>query len=113
MKPVTLLFAIIGLTAGSSFALDIELPAETAAYRPSDMPGYQLVQNNCMTCHSAQYVLSQPPSSPRSYWVATVKKMKKPFAAPIPDEEMPAIVDYLVKNYGNEKPVASVDSSKK
>src|SRR5438046_9752049 len=60
-----------------------------------------------MTCHSAQYVQSQPPSSPRGYWEATVKKMKKPFGAQFPDDDIPAIVDYLVKTYGAERGAAA------
>ena len=83
-------------------ALDIVLPAETATYKASELPGYALVQRNCLTCHSAQYVLYQPPSSPRAYWDATVKKMRKPFGAPFPDEDIPAMVDYLVRTYGAE-----------
>jgi mono/diheme cytochrome c family protein len=87
----------------SSYALSIDLPQETASYQPSTLPGYQLVQKNCMICHAAQYVQTQPPSSPRAYWLATVKKMKKPFGAPLPDEDIPDMVDYLVKVYGNER----------
>jgi cytochrome c5 len=82
------------------------LPPETAAYGASDLPGYQLVQRNCAGCHSAQYVAMQPPSSPRAWWDATVKKMKKPFGAPFPDEDVPAMVDYLVKTYGAERKTA-------
>jgi sulfite dehydrogenase len=81
----------------------ITLPSETAVYRANDLPGYQLVQRNCLLCHSAQYVTMQPPASPRTYWDATVKKMKKPFGAPFPDEDVAAIVDYLVKTYGAER----------
>ena len=84
-------------------ALDIALPSETAAYETSDLPGYRLVQQDCLICHSAQYVQFQPPSSPRAYWEATVKKMKKPFGAPFAEEDIPAIVDYLVKTYGAER----------
>lgn len=91
----------------AAHALDITLPPETAVYKPSDLPGYRLVQQNCMTCHSAQYVQYQPPSSPRSYWEATVKKMKKPFGAPFADEDIPAMVDYLVKIYGAERSPAN------
>jgi hypothetical protein len=91
---------IVALPTAS--ALEITLPPETASYKPSDSPGYALVQRDCLVCHSAQYVQSQPPSSPRSYWEATVKKMKTPFGAPFADEDIPAIVDYLVKTYGAE-----------
>jgi sulfite dehydrogenase len=101
IKP--LIAAALAAFALPVMALEITLPAETAAYRPSDLPGYRLVQQNCMTCHSAQYAETQPQTSPRAYWDATVKKMKKPFGAPLRDEDMPAIVDYLVKTYGAER----------
>lgn len=91
------------LAAAPASALDIKLPNETAAYRPSTLPGYNLTLQNCMICHSAQYVATQPPQSPRTYWEATVKKMKKPFGAQLKDEDIPQIVDYLVKTYGAER----------
>ena len=75
----------------------------TAVYGASGLPGYPLVQRHCVTCHSAQYVTTQPPVSNRSYWEATVRKMKKPFGAQFPDEDVPAMVDYLVKTYGAER----------
>jgi cytochrome c5 len=79
------------------------MPPETAAYQPSTLPGYELVRRNCLTCHSAQYVSTQPPGSTRAYWDATVKKMKKPFGALFPDEDIPAMVDYLARTYGAER----------
>ena len=90
--------------SGGAYALDIELPQETATYQPSDLPGYQLAQAHCMICHSAQYVRMQPHNLPRSYWEATVKKMKAPFGAPLPDDAIAPIVDYLTKTYGAESP---------
>ena len=102
-----ILFAALALSAaGGACALEIHLPPETATYKPSELPGYQLVQRNCMTCHAAQYASSQPPASPRAYWEATVKKMKKPFGAQFDDADMPAMVDYLVKTYGAERGAA-------
>lgn len=98
-----LLGSLVGLLAGNAQALEVDLPADTAQYAPSDMPGYTLVLRNCMICHSAQYVQTQPPASPRAYWDATVKKMKKPFGASYPDEDTAAMVDYLVKTYGAER----------
>ncbi len=93
----------VTIASGGAFALDIALPMETAAYKPSTLPGYALAQQHCMTCHSAQYVQTQPQTSPRAYWDATVKKMKKPFGAQIPDQDVPVIVDYLTKTYGAER----------
>jgi len=94
--------------AANCFSMEIDMPIETAVYRPSDLPGYQLVQKNCIVCHSAQYVSTQPPASPRSYWTAEVHKMQKSFGAPIDEKEMPEMVDYLAKTYGNEKKVGSL-----
>jgi cytochrome c5 len=95
------------LSAPAALAVSIDLPAETAVFKPSTLPGYELVQRNCMLCHSVHYVQSQPPASSRAYWEATVKKMKKPFGAPFPAEEVPAMVDYLVKTYGAERPATT------
>ena len=103
----TLAAAVTLALAGSAGALEIHLPPETATYKPSELPGYLLVQRNCMTCHAAQYASSQPPASPRAYWEATVKKMKKPFGAQFDDADMPAMVDYLVKTYGAERGAAA------
>lgn len=102
-----LLPALVLLSLSSTtFALDIDLPPETATYRASALPGYQLAQQNCMTCHSAQYVQTQPPAMPRSYWEATVKKMKAAYGAQFPDGDIPALVDYLSKTYGAEAAAA-------
>jgi sulfite dehydrogenase len=95
------------LGAASALALEVTLPPETAAYKSSELPGYKLVLQNCLQCHSAQYPQMQPASSPRGYWEATVKKMKKPFGAQFADEDIPAMVDYLVKTYGAERPAAA------
>lgn len=100
------LAAFLALTLAAvpaAHALEIQLPPETASYQPSELPGYRLVQQNCMTCHAAQYVGSQPHSLGRAYWDATVKKMKTVFGAPLRDEDIPVMADYLVKTYGAER----------
>jgi hypothetical protein len=96
-----LLLALVVVSPTAS-ALEVTLPPETASFRPSDLPGYALVQRDCLICHSAHYVQYQPSASPRAYWEATVKKMQKPFGAPFADDDIPAIVDYLVKTYGTD-----------
>jgi sulfite dehydrogenase len=84
-------------------AVEITLPPETAKLVESPLPGYQLAVASCATCHSMDYVKMQPTSS-RTYWKASVTKMQKTFGAPIPDDVVEPIVDYLVKTYGNERP---------
>ena len=107
LKLTSFLVAAAALAMSSSRGTEtrqtISFPPETATYRASDLPGYQLVQRNCLGCHSAHYASMQPPSSNRAYWEATVRKMKKPFGALFPDEDMAAMIDYLVKTYGAER----------
>lgn len=71
-------------------------PTETGTYKPGK--GVELAQSLCITCHSTEYVSTQPPL-PRKFWEATVKKMKEKYAAPLP-EDPTALVDYLTSNYG-------------
>lgn len=81
----------------------IVLPPDGLQLQSSSLPGYAKAQANCVACHSAEYMAYQPPSAPRPYWDAMVKRMKAVFKAPIDDADMPAIVDYLAKTYGNEQ----------
>ena len=102
LTPLALAVATLALTLPLQ-AVEITLPRETATLTPSPLPGYALAQAMCGTCHSAEYARTQPPASPRAYWQATVVKMQKTFAAPLPDSAIDPIVDYLVKTYGNER----------
>ena len=52
------------------------------------------INNNCLTCHSAEMVLTQPALT-RAQWQAEVTKMRATYKAPIADTDVPAIVDYL------------------
>ena len=82
----------------------IQLPPDGATLKESALPGYAKAQASCVACHSAEYMRYQPPSAARPYWDAMVKRMKTVFKAPVPDEDIPLIVEYLVKTYGNEQP---------
>ena len=85
-------------------AKDIQLPLDGVQLTPSALPGYAKAQANCVMCHSAEYMRYQPPNAARPYWDAMVHRMKAVFKAPIADEDIPLIVDYLAKTYGNEQP---------
>ena len=76
----------------------ISLPGDAGmAFKPG--PGAGPVMANCLTCHSSAYVSTQPVLS-KAQWTAEVTKMKAVYGAPIPDDQIPAIVDYLTANYG-------------
>jgi hypothetical protein len=89
--------------AGYSAPLVIQLPADGVQLKPSELPGYEKAKANCVACHSAEYMLYQPSNAARPYWDAMAKRMKLVFNAPIDEADMPVIVDYLVKTYGNEQ----------
>jgi mono/diheme cytochrome c family protein len=106
MKPqllTALLACTLAAPAGSA-PKSITLPPDGIQLKASAMPGYAKAQVNCVACHSAEYMAYQPPTAARPYWDAMVKRMKGVFKAPIDDADMPVIVDYLVKTYGNEQP---------
>jgi hypothetical protein len=65
-----------------------------------DGPNKTLVEANCVMCHSLDYIQMNSVFLDRKGWEASVTKMIKVMGAPIPEQEVPAIVDYLVKNYG-------------
>ena len=91
---------------GSAWAAgkSITLPPDGVQLKASSLPGYALAQANCVACHSAEYMQYQPPTAPRPYWDAMVKRMRAVFKAPLNDADIPVIVEYLAKTYGNEQP---------
>jgi hypothetical protein len=106
-----LLILLLGALTATAFAADpgskvapdfssFVWPAETGTYKPGK--GVELAQGLCTTCHSTEYVSSQPPL-PRKFWEASVKKMKEKYAAPLP-EDASALIDYLTNTYGAKQP---------
>jgi cytochrome c553 len=74
------------------------LPDETATLAPG--PNLEVAQQ-CVACHSADYIATQPRPlpNPRGFWQAEVVKMKAAYGAPIDDADIPKIVDYLAATY--------------
>ena len=65
-----------------------------------DAPGKQLVQGNCVMCHSLDYIPMNSVFLDRKGWEASVTKMIKVMGAPISEQDVAGIVDYLARNYG-------------
>jgi cytochrome c551/c552 len=96
--------AQVGLaTLASAAPLSITLPPETAAFKPSTMPGYALAQQKCSVCHSADYINFQPPGMSLAQWTAEAGKMQHVYGAPISDQEVSVIGAYLAATYGSAK----------
>ena len=93
MRKLWLLAAL--LLASSAFA-------DESRVKLKDAPGKDVVQGNCVMCHSLDYIPMNSVFLDRKGWEATVGKMIKAFGAPIAEENVPKIVDYLAENYGKK-----------
>ena len=70
----------------------VELPASRVAFPPG---GAGIIANGyCLSCHSAGMVLKQPPLT-QDEWTAEINKMRKVFGASPPDDQVPALAQYL------------------
>jgi len=93
-------FALLLVLAAWPLAAEvvqIKLPPETVSFKPG--PGSEIANGQCLTCHSVEYVTTQPPLPP-AFWAATVKKMQRTYGAPIPEDQIAPLVEYLARNYG-------------
>lgn len=90
-----------GTVAAVAAGLKIELPKETATLKAA--PGAEMAGTQCLTCHSVDYITTQPRDKPLAFWKAEVEKMKKVYGAPIPDDQIDPLSDYLSRTYGTGK----------
>jgi len=76
-----------------------QLPQETAELKPG--PNLDTARNNCTSCHSADYIKTQPQGAKfrEDFWQVEVTKMIKVYGAPIEDADVGKIVEYLSKIY--------------
>ena len=72
------------------------------ALKASTLAGYQSANSWCVMCHSLDYVNTQPPMS-AAFWSAEVTKMVKVYGAPIPEDQVKLISEYLGKTYGTDQ----------
>ncbi|RWA51361.1 sulfide dehydrogenase [Cupriavidus sp. UYMSc13B] len=74
--------------------------ADEGTIQLKEGPGKDKVMANCIMCHSVDYIQMNSVFLDRNGWTATVNKMTKAMGAPIKEEDIPQIVDYLTKYYG-------------
>ncbi|MCJ2012748.1 cytochrome c [Methylobacterium sp. J-076] len=79
------------------------LPEPTAQLKAppegSHAAGFQAAQENCLTCHSPDYLAMQPPGKGQAFWESEVTKMVKVYRAPIEEAQAKAIAAYLAATY--------------
>lgn len=82
-------------SAAAPFALksvSVDLPASTDSFPGGTVA--DAINANCLACHSASMVLTQP-TLPKATWQGIVEKMMHAYKAPVPPKDEAAIVDYL------------------
>jgi len=92
-----ILVAIFACITVAIAADEWRLPDEKPAFKSA--PGAELVQANCLMCHSHEYITTQPAFT-REQWKASVTKMQQKYGAPIAPEAVDTLLGYLVRNYG-------------
>jgi mono/diheme cytochrome c family protein len=73
---------------------EIELPRFQPDLPPG--PGREAFAVSCLSCHSTRYVTTQPPMT-AAKWEESVRKMIKTYGAPIAEDQVQPIVQYLVE----------------
>lgn len=73
-------------------SVNVDLPAGDRMF--PERPGSEAANNNCLACHSAGMVLTQPALS-KAQWRSEVEKMRNAYKAPIDPKDVDSIVDYL------------------
>ncbi len=99
MRTIIVLFLIAACLLARAAEKSFTLPPETATLKSG--PGVELVTSQCLLCHSADYISTQPRLA-RAAWKSEVIKMQQKYGAPILTNNVDALVDYLAKNYGQE-----------
>jgi hypothetical protein len=99
LMPVIFLLAVATMPVAARAATLVELRSVRIDLPDSDRmfpdgPGSDAINNNCLACHSAGMVLSQPALSKQA-WAAEVNKMIDNYKAPVAPEDVGPIVEYL------------------
>jgi hypothetical protein len=70
----------------------VELPTGDETFPPG--VGATIATSQCLICHSAGMVLQQPPLT-KDEWRAEIVKMRSAFGAPVPDDQIDGLSEYL------------------
>lgn len=95
----SLLAAVVASSAAAAADKTITLPPDHAHATLKPGPGVEVTRQQCASCHSTDYIVTQPRGDARQ-WDGVVTKMIKVFGAPVSDQDARTIVEYLSAHYG-------------
>lgn len=76
-----------------------ELPESDGFFPPG--VGADIASSQCLICHSAGMILTQPPLK-KDEWRAEISKMRTVYGAPIPEDQVDRLAEYLKNINGRE-----------
>jgi len=79
--------------------VSVELPASDENFPPGI--GADIATSQCLICHSAGMVLRQPPLT-NEEWRAEIMKMRSVYGAPMPDDQVDRLLQYLKSINGQQ-----------
>src|SRR5262245_54250767 len=106
---VIFVFLAVGIWVLPAAEVKFPLPPDTSKLKSGF--GLEVVSAQCLLCHSADYISTQPKLS-RAAWKVTVLKMQQKYGAPIQTNAVDSLVEYLSKNYGSESASSSISPGK-
>ena len=77
----------------------VELPSSDQSFPPG--VGADIASSQCLICHSAAMILTQPPLK-KDEWRAEITKMRTVYGAPILEDQVDALSEYLKNINGRE-----------
>ena len=85
--------------AASAKPREYQLPTDTV---PAALAGPQseIIVNNCMGCHSLDYITTQPRGKGAQFWRDAVNKMINVYGAPIDPADVDALTAALQQSHG-------------
>ena len=98
LGPAGLLLALATSVAAAADKA-IPMPPDHAYATLKPGPGVEVTRQQCVSCHSTDYVVTQPRGDARQ-WEGVVAKMMSVYGANITADEAKTIVQYLSRQYG-------------
>jgi mono/diheme cytochrome c family protein len=89
-------------TAALVFTFAVPTLANEDSIKLKPGEGAEVVEQNCATCHSLDYIEMNSVFLDQKGWQAEVTKMVKAFDAPVTEQDQAKIIAYLVAIYGKQ-----------
>lgn len=103
MRALILSAGLAALAISASVAgakpVTFDMPEETVPKELADEAAEPVIAA-CSTCHSLEYITTQPRGKGAQFWKDSVAKMLNVYKAPIEPADADAVADVLAKRFG-------------